>query len=411
MITLLNRDCFEVLEYMKPVQMIFADPPDNIGLKYSSYEDNMADGEYQDSIRDLVERSMDKCNVFWLSYNAKHTFMVSRIIDHFMATSAKWEARPFVQVFKFGQNRQTDFSNCHRPLVRLMKKGTELYPDAVREPSWRQIHGDKRADPKGKVPSDVTYSDTYSPDTVPIPNMSPKDVERFFEKLNIKGENDCWEWSGCYCKGYGKFSLEGHARIATRIMWRLYYGEDPCGQCLLHTCDNPSCCNPKHLFLGSIQDNNKDMAKKKRNKRGEQHWNSKLGKQEVAEIYMSADSGVFLAKKYEVSIATIHNIRNDASWTHVTADLKYTDVFNMPRVTGNSKQRRSWHPTQLKEELYERCIKSCCLPGDTVCDLFAGTGTLARVAERCKVNALMVEIDPTYCAHIASEHKLKWDGE
>lgn len=68
------------------------------------------------------------------------------------------------------------------------------------------------------------------------------------------------------------------------------------------------------------------------------------------------------------------------------------DVFDFPRVTGNSKQRRAFSPTQLHEGLYERCIRSCCQPGHTVIDLFAGSGTLGRVAEKCKVNSLMLEV-------------------
>jgi DNA modification methylase len=81
--------------------------------------------------------------------------------------------------------------------------------------------------------------------------------------------------------------------------------------------------------------------------------------------------------------------------------------FDVPRVTGNSKQRRNWHPTQLGEDLYERCIKLCCREQDTVVDLFAGTGTLARVADRCGVNATMIEIDKMYCSKIAEEHQMK----
>lgn len=238
--TLLNLDCLQVLKEMREVQCIFADPPDAIGLKYNSYKDTMTASEYQDFIRDLIEGVMHKCSVFWMSYNAKHTFMMGRIVDHFMSMCPEWEAKPFVQTYTFGQHCQTDCGNCHRPLVRLMKKGTILYPDAIRVPSWRQKNGDKRADPRGRVPG---------------------------------------------------------------------------------------------------------------------------------------------------------------------------DVFDIPRVTGNSRQRRRWHPTQLNEDLYERCIKSCCVPGDTVCDLFAGTGTLARVAKRCGVNALLVEIDPLYCSMIAAEHNLEYDND
>jgi DNA modification methylase len=83
------------------------------------------------------------------------------------------------------------------------------------------------------------------------------------------------------------------------------------------------------------------------------------------------------------------------------------DVFNFPRVVGNSKQRRRWHPTQLHEGLYERCIKLSCLPEDSVCDLFAGTGTLARVCKATGNPCTLIEMDPDYCRKIALEHNLQ----
>ena len=101
------------------------------------------------------------------------------------------------------------------------------------------------------------------------------------------------------------------------------------------------------------------------------------------------------------------------SWRQLNGDKRAAeggrvpgDVFEFPRVTGNSKQRRAWHPTQLHEDLYERCIKLCCKPGDTVVDMFAGTGTLARVADRCGINAIMIEKSRAYCEKIAEEHNL-----
>jgi site-specific DNA-methyltransferase (adenine-specific) len=82
------------------------------------------------------------------------------------------------------------------------------------------------------------------------------------------------------------------------------------------------------------------------------------------------------------------------------------DCFDFPRVTGNSSQRRKYHPTQLHEGLYERCIKLCCAPGDAVCDIFAGTGTLARVCNRIGNPCTMIEMDRFYCEEIAKEHGL-----
>lgn len=83
------------------------------------------------------------------------------------------------------------------------------------------------------------------------------------------------------------------------------------------------------------------------------------------------------------------------------------DVFDFPRVTGNSKQRRAWHPTQLHEDLVERCIKLSTKEGDHVCDPFAGTGTTLRVCKRINRRCTLIEIDSSYCQEISKEHGLK----
>jgi DNA modification methylase len=80
------------------------------------------------------------------------------------------------------------------------------------------------------------------------------------------------------------------------------------------------------------------------------------------------------------------------------------DVFDFTRVTGNSKQRRAWHPTQLNEGLVERCLNLTTVEGDYVLDPFGGTGTTLRVCKRIGRNCTLIEIDPAYCAKIAEEH-------
>jgi DNA modification methylase len=86
--------------------------------------------------------------------------------------------------------------------------------------------------------------------------------------------------------------------------------------------------------------------------------------------------------------------------------LPLSDVFNMPRVTGNSKQRRAWHPTQLNERLVERCLKLTTPPGGRVIDPFGGTGTTLRVCKRLGLACTLVEIDRGYCDKIAEENGL-----
>lgn len=83
------------------------------------------------------------------------------------------------------------------------------------------------------------------------------------------------------------------------------------------------------------------------------------------------------------------------------------DVFDFPRVVGNSKQRRRWHNTQLNEGLVERCIKLSTQEGDRVLDPFAGTGTVLRVCRRSNRWSTSFEISENYCARIAEENEMQ----
>jgi DNA modification methylase len=87
------------------------------------------------------------------------------------------------------------------------------------------------------------------------------------------------------------------------------------------------------------------------------------------------------------------------------------DVWEFPRVTGNSKQRRPYHPTQLNEGLVERAIKLSTEEGDVVCDPFGGTGTTLRVCKRINRVCHLIELDTGYCDKIAEEHDdIDWEA-
>lgn len=233
---LYQDDCLRLLPQFclnTPWDTIFADPPDNIGLRYGEYRDNLPDVDYAELLGQWLYSFLRHAHTVWFSFNAKWT----PTVGYFAVEMDNIEVKPCVQTFTFGQHRQTDLGNNHRPLWRFRQPwAPPLNPDAIRVESWRQKHGDKRADSRGKVPG---------------------------------------------------------------------------------------------------------------------------------------------------------------------------DVFDFPRVTGNSKQRRSWHPTQLHEGLVERCLKLTTPPGGRVCDPFAGTGTTLRVAKRLGYNCTLIEIDPNYCLNIAAEHEME----
>ena len=88
-------------------------------------------------------------------------------------------------------------------------------------------------------------------------------ILRFMSKIRI--DERCWEWQGaCDESGYGEIRMRPGKSKAHRVSYLLFKGAIPDGWCVLHHCDNPPCVNPRHLFLGTKQDNVIDMMNKGR---------------------------------------------------------------------------------------------------------------------------------------------------
>ena len=141
---------------LKTADMIFADPPDNIGLKYAGpNSDNLSGNAY----RALMDVWLDACkhvsDVIWWSFNAKHDLWLTKLFDGFIDTEPDLEVKRFIWYFTFGQHCQTDCGNNYRPIFRIAPKDFKWNTDAIRIESKRQKMGDKRADPRGRVPGDV----------------------------------------------------------------------------------------------------------------------------------------------------------------------------------------------------------------------------------------------------------------
>lgn len=91
-----------------------------------------------------------------------------------------------------------------------------------------------------------------------------KDLVGRFEK-KIDKTKGCWNWIGAkHRQGYGNFGVKGKIKLSHRVSWEIYVGKIPKDMCVCHKCDNPSCVNPDHLFLGSQYENVQDCKKKGR---------------------------------------------------------------------------------------------------------------------------------------------------
>lgn len=138
--------------------------------------------------------------------------------------------------------------------------------------------------------------------------------EKFWSKVNKLGPEDCWEWLGAkHPTGYGKLWIILDKRVCKpshHVSLILSGIHIPEGSVVMHSCDNPSCVNPKHLKVGSQQENIQDKLRKGRQPTGDKHHNTVISDADVSYIRRSKKLGTELAKQFQVSPSVISNIRN-----------------------------------------------------------------------------------------------------
>lgn len=150
---------------------------------------------------------------------------------------------------------------------------------------------------------------------------------KFWRKVDVSTIDKCWEYLGPKCeKGYGMArKYRGGTIRAHRLSYELYFGNKIDSDILAcHICDNPSCVNPHHIFLGTNQDNCDDKIRKGRQRvlKGSETARSKLNEDDVYHIFKSKLSAKKLAYKYNVSKSTIYAIKSGQNWKHLTDNIK-----------------------------------------------------------------------------------------
>lgn len=145
---------------------------------------------------------------------------------------------------------------------------------------------------------------------------TPYTPESFWDTVDTGGSG-CWEWSRFRNKaGYGYFKWKSKLTMAHRVAYELAIGEIPDGMYVLHKCDNPPCCNPDHLWLGTKDDNNKDKKAKNRGRSAPK----KLDAPRAALLKWDLVHGFGFretARKFGVSLPTVLYICDGKAWRYV----------------------------------------------------------------------------------------------
>lgn len=154
--------------------------------------------------------------------------------------------------------------------------------------------------------------------------LRPLEV-RFWENIDKRGPHDCWEWKASKFKtGYGRVGIgqsTGKTALAHRVAYEFTYGPIPNEMVICHKCDNPPCCNPSHLFLGSHADNVSDKVAKNRHDHGMNHACAKLTDEQVVEARLRYATGNFfqreLAAEYCISRGVMGALLRRKTWRHL----------------------------------------------------------------------------------------------
>lgn len=165
------------------------------------------------------------------------------------------------------------------------------------------------------------------------PEVQKRHVERFVERFHSNvdrsgGPDACWEWKlGTNDKGYGHLNAGGRMLKTHRVAYLLEYGEVDDDLKVCHTCDNPPCCRPDHLFQGTQADNVQDAIQKERrfSPCGEDVHSARFTEADIYDIRRRGDAGesnAAIGRDYGTIRQTIGRIVRRESWAWLPEELE-----------------------------------------------------------------------------------------
>lgn len=168
--------------------------------------------------------------------------------------------------------------------------------------------------------------------TKSIEPITDKYKARFYSKINPPNVAGCMEWkAGRNIKGYGMFSVRYNNYASHRIAWFLVNGQIPSGMIVCHKCDNPSCCNPEHLFLGTFLDNNRDRAVK-----GRSYIPPPGERSEQMKVAAARGENNGAAKLTQDDITRIRSLKNSLPQSEIALMFK-VNQSSISRILGNKR--------------------------------------------------------------------------
>lgn len=151
----------------------------------------------------------------------------------------------------------------------------------------------------------------------------PSDLSRVWARVvprlsGYPSPDACWLYSGTPSQVYPLVSAAGRQLKVHRLAYLVHVGPIPDGLFVCHRCDVPRCCNPAHLFVGTLRDNVADMVSKRRQAFGERAAAAVLSADDVLHIRSSSESARALAGRFGVCVAAVEHAKRGHTWPHLS---------------------------------------------------------------------------------------------